>query len=429
MSSGVPLLGQAIFLLEMLGGAVIASLLLGASENRVRFFARFTLFSSSVSFVGGACGYMDMARLLGGGTFASAYLALVANAGVLAADGLVAFALGSRPLRLLRMVQRHAGLLERRAHRILCWLAVGGWALGTLNYLTLLRPAAALVQTVLNAELRRGTMGVSLGDVLAFAITVWLAFQLSALVRFILEEDVYPRVQLARGLPDALTNLLHYAILFLGFLLAVAALGMDLTRVTVLAGAFGVGIGFGLQNVVNNFVSGLIVLFERPIRLGDAIQMGDVAGEVRRIGMRSTTVRTWEGAEVIVPNASVIADKVTNWTLSDRLRRMDVPVGVAYGSAPDTVLELLLAVARAHPGVLSDPEPLAIFLGFGESALKFELRAWTGRFDQWLVIRSELGVAVYAALRDAGIEIPLPQHDVHLREDGGATEGRAGGAR
>jgi small-conductance mechanosensitive channel len=213
-----------------------------------------------------------------------------------------------------------------------------------------------------------------------------------------------------------ISALLNYAILFFGFLLAVGALGVDLNKVTLLAGAFGVGLGLGLGGVVNNFVSGLIVLFERPISVGDAIQMGDLVGEVRRIGIRSTTVRTPEGAEVIVPYASLVAEKVTNWTHSDRLRRMDVPVGVAYGTAPEKVLELLLAAARAHPGVLAEPAPVALFLGFRDSALNFELRAWTGHFSQWVAIRSELGVAVYAALRDAGIEIPFPQREVRLRE-------------
>jgi len=264
-------------------------------------------------------------------------------------------------------------------------------------------------------------MGISLGDVLAFAITVWLAFLVSTGIRFVLEEEVYPRLRLARGLPYMISNLLHYALLLLGFLLAVGALGVDLNKFTVLAGAFGVGLGFGLQGVVNNCVSGLIVLVERPIHVGDAIQMSDLAGEVRRIGIRATTVRTWEGAEVIVPNASLVSEKVTNWTYSDRLRRMDLPVGVAYGSAPEKVLELLLAVAHAHPGVLAQPVPEALFMGFGESALNFELRAWTGRFNQWAAVRSELGVAVYAALRDVGLEIPFPQREVRLRDGNGVA--------
>ena len=142
---------------------------------------------------------------------------------------------------------------------------------------------------------------------------------------------------------------MHYAVLLLGFLLAISAAGVDLNKVSLLAGAFGVGIGFGLQNVVNNFVSGLILLYERPVQLGDMVEVGGTTGEVRRIGIRSSTIRTPQGAEVIVPNSNLISDRVVNWTLSDRRRRMDIKVGVAYGTDPERVLALLVGVARAHP--------------------------------------------------------------------------------
>src|SRR5262249_22674858 len=156
----------------------------------------------------------------------------------------------------------------------------------------------------------------------AFAVTVWVAFTISSIIRFILQEDVFTRLRLARGLPAALSSLVHYFILLIGFLLRLAALGLDLHRVTILARALGVGLGLGLQNIVNNVVSGLILLVERPIQVGETVEIGDLLGEVHRIGIRSSTVRTWEGAEVIVPNGNLIADKVTNWTLSDRTRRI-----------------------------------------------------------------------------------------------------------
>ena len=200
-----------------------------------------------------------------------------------------------------------------------------------------------------------------------------------------------------------------------GFFAAIAAAGMDLGRFTILAGALGVGIGFGLQNVVNNFVSGLILLFERPIKTGDTIEVGDLIGDVRTIGIRSSTVRTWQGAEVIVPNADLISGQVINWTLSDRNRRIDVDVGVKYGTDPEQVLELLLGVARADDRILDLPEPSALFLGFGDSSLNFRLRGWTARYEEWIRIHSDLNVAVNRALADAEIEIPFPQRDLHLR--------------
>jgi small-conductance mechanosensitive channel len=440
-TSVVPLLEQLIFLFEMLAGTAALAWWLVSKRPRasrvgktvlqtnpaLRIGVRLVLLAFAGAFVAGAAGYMSLALLLGSGVLGSGFLALVFYAGVRVGDALVAFLLRVRPLRLLGMVERCRPLLERRGHGLLRWLAIVGWVILALRYYGLWSWAVALAQAALEAELQRGSLHISLGDILLFALTVWASFLLSRLIRFVLEEDVYPRLHLGRGLPLALSSLLHYALLLAGFLLALAALDVDLTKITILASAIGVGIGFGLQSVVNNFVSGLIVLFERRIDVGDAVQIGDVAGSMQQMGIRACTVRTWEGAEVIVPNATLISDKVTNWTLSDRRRRIDVAVGVAYGTAPEKVLDLLLALARAHPLVLSEPAPAALFRGFGESALRFEMQCWTDRFDLWMQIQSELAVALYAALRDAGIEIPLPQHDVRLRRgdepDSGANEG------
>jgi small-conductance mechanosensitive channel len=332
-------------------------------------------------------------------------VALAAYAAVLVMDGLLDFALRVSRLRRFGMVTRHRELLGRRARLLLRWLAAGAWAVSTLRNVGLLDPVVALGRAVLTAELRQGGIGISLGDILAVRLTLWLALLLSRLNRFVLDEDVYRRPHLERGLPCVISSLLHSSILFLAFLLVVAALGLDLNKVTILAGAFGVGLGFGLQGLVDNFVSGLIVLFERPIHAGDSIQLGDVAGKVQRMGIRSSTALTAEGAEVILPNAALVAEMVTNWTHPGQLRRLDVRVGVAYGSAPETVLDLLRAVARSHSGVVAEPAPVALFLGFGTSTLNFELRAWTSDFDRWVEIRSELGIAVYAALRGAGMEV------------------------
>jgi potassium efflux system protein len=192
---------------------------------------------------------------------------------------------------------------------------------------------------------------------------------------------------------------------------------MDLSKVTVLAGAFGVGIGFGLQSVVNNFVCGLILLFERPIHVGDTIEVGDLLGEVRRIGFRASTVRTRQGADIIIPNAQFITANVTNWTYSDRLRRIDVAVGVNYASAPNQVIELLKKVAGAHPQALKTPAPRCLFMGYGDSSINFELRAWTDQSVDYARIRSELNSAIYDAVNAAGMSFPFPQREVRLLSD------------
>jgi small-conductance mechanosensitive channel len=243
---------------------------------------------------------------------------------------------------------------------------------------------------------------------------VWASFQVSKFIRFVLQEDILPRIDLPRGVPRAITTLMNYVIVALGFVFAAAAAGLDLSRVTILAGAFGVGIGFGLQNVVNNFVSGLILIFERPIQVGDTIQIDPLIGVVKRIGIRASIVRTFDGAEVIVPNGDLIAGRVINWSLSDQLRRIDIRVGVAYGTDPQRVLDILVDVAKQEESVLKDPSPSARFLGFGDSSLDFSLWAWS-TLDEWMAVASRINVALNAALAEAGIEIPFPQRDLHVR--------------
>jgi len=201
----------------------------------------------------------------------------------------------------------------------------------------------------------------------------------------------------------------------IGFLTAVGAMGFDMNQLTVLLGAFGVGLGFGMQTVINNFVSGLILLFERPIQLGDAIEVDGVAGLVHHIGIRASVVRTFDGAEVSVPNGSLLAQRLTNWTRSDRHRRIEIPVGVAYGTDPARVIEILGGVAHDHARMLADSPPQALFQGFGDSSLDFLLRAWVADNDDWVQLRSDLAVAVHQSLAEAGIEIPFPQRDLHVR--------------
>jgi potassium efflux system protein len=173
-------------------------------------------------------------------------------------------------------------------------------------------------------------------------------------------------------------------------------------------------------------------VYERPVQVGDVVEVGAVSGEVTRIGVRSSTVRTFPGAEVIVPNATLISTEVTNWTLSDKKRRVEIAVGVAYGTPPQQVIDLLLAAVRGRAGVLLAPPPMALFVRFGESAIELVLRFWTADFDRWQQLASDVLIEVHASLGRAGIEIPFPQRDLHIRTvDGAAVKalgtGEAGG--
>jgi len=429
--AGAPLVEQALLLLEtLLAMAVLGWALAGEDLKRLvtqaneatglstlRTGAGSILLVLSVGLVASILGYMRLARLLVSSVLGGGILALELAATVQVLSGMLALALHVWPLRRLQMVQHHRNLLERRGYHLLVWLAVVGWLIRWLDYVGLFQPTLSFLESVLSARFERGSISLSLGDIVAFLLTVWVAYLLSAFIRFVLQEDVYPRKGIPRGSSYAISSLLHYIILSLGFVVGLGMLGMDFTKVSVLLGALGVGIGFGLQSVVNNFVSGLILLFERPIHVGDTIDVGDLQGEVRRIGIRASTVRTGQGADIIVPNAQFITANVTNWTLGDQLRRIDLPVGVNYGASPQQVIELLEAVARADPRVLRDPPPRCLFLSYGDSSINFELRAWTDQFADGSQIRSDLAAAVYDAVYAAGLSFPFPQREVRLLRD------------
>jgi small-conductance mechanosensitive channel len=362
-------------------------------------------------------GLSNLSDVLGNGMMRSAYVALLLYGMLKVAQSLLGYALVLRPLRLLRMVSRQRMSIRRRLDRVLTLLAGGAWIYLTLAVFGVADPLGDRIAGLLGAELTVGALSISLGDVLVFLFVVWLSFLLARFVNFVLEEDVFPRTRLARGVPYAVSSLLRYTMIFLGFMLALAAAGIELGNLTVIAGGLGVGIGFGLQNVTNNFVSGLILLFERPVQVGDVVQImsQNLWGEIRRIGIRASVVHTFDGAEVVVPNGHLISDSVTNWTLSDRRRRIEVNVGVEYGTDAQRVIDLLLETAQSHPQVLEVPAPRAFFLSFGDSALLFLLRAWIADFDEGYRVRSELSVSIQRALREAGIGVPFPQRDLHLR--------------
>ncbi len=348
-------------------------------------------------------GFANLALFVAHSILSSAFAAVLLYTIIRIANGLVTFALYVPPLSLAAAVQKNRGLLERRFSFLLHIAGFGAWLWFVLEELSLRKPLWDRLGFLLNDQLKFGP--VSAATLLEFALTVWAAFLISRFVRFLLEEEIFQRVRLAAGMPFAISTLLHYAILFVGFYLAAAILVGDMTKFTILAGAFSVGIGFGLQNIVNNFVSGIIVLFERPVKLGDVIQVGTDIGTIRRIGIRATVMRTQGGAELIIPNGRLISDPVTNFTLSDRRRRMDVAIATPATVDPKLVLDLLVATAGSTDGVSETPAPTAELIKVAGGILSFELHASTAAIDDWLKVRSELTIEITAAFQKAGIVI------------------------
>jgi len=224
------------------------------------------------------------------------------------------------------------------------------------------------------------------------------------------------RTALEKGTAFALERGAGYVFFVFGLVLGIQSVGLDLSTLAVLGGAVGIGIGFGLQNIAKNFASGLVLLVERPIKVGDRVEVGELVGDVTHIGGRGTWIRTNDNVVMIVPNSEFVEQRVTNWTANDRQIRIHVPVGVSYDSDPEVVTRILIQTALANTHVLKSPAPEVIFTGFGESSLDFALRAWTiTQVRTPPVLRSQLYYAIFAAFRSEGITIPFPQRDLHLK--------------
>jgi small-conductance mechanosensitive channel len=330
------------------------------------------------------------------------------------ADTLIYLALGSNLIQKVNIVRDDFNYIYKKAGTLANLLLWGLFFVISLNIFRIKDAVFQWINGLFTNGIKVGDAEITLGSILIFIFVIWISIVVSRIIRHVLEKDVFPRVETAKGVPSTVTLFLRIILISSGFFLAAAAAGIKLSNLSIVLGAFSVGIGFGLQNIFNNMVSGLILALERPIKVGDVVQVGELIGSVRSIGLRSSNVKSFDGAEVIVPNGNLISTEMINWTLSDSNRRMDIRIGVAYGSDTDAVIKLLQEIALDHPEVYKIPPPTAYFTGFGDSALDFRLLAWTN-IDKRLAVESDLNGAINKALKKARIEIPFPQRDLHIR--------------
>ncbi|MDD4356887.1 MAG: mechanosensitive ion channel [Smithellaceae bacterium] len=244
-----------------------------------------------------------------------------------------------------------------------------------------------------------------------------LLLYLTSKINKIVTHKLLAKSRIDYGVRAATGSIIKYILLIIGFVIILQTAGINLSSLTILFGALGIGIGFGLQNVINNFVSGLIILFERPIKVGDRIEVAGVAGDVIDISMRATTIVTNDNISIIVPNSQFISETVINWSHTDRNVRFNYPVGVSYKEDPQVVKKVLLEVALDNRGVLKEPKPDVLFTEYANSAMIFNLRVWTREFvNRPGVLKSQLYYEIFRRFREEGIEIPFPQSDIHIKE-------------
>lgn len=247
-------------------------------------------------------------------------------------------------------------------------------------------------------------------SLLILVLTIYSARRLPALLEF----AVLQRMDMGPGGSYTVRTLSGYIVVAVGIIVALGQIGASWSQIQWMAAALSVGIGFGLQEIVANFISGLIILFERPIRVGDVVTVGDTDGVVTKIKIRATTIRNWDNKELLVPNKEFITSRLLNWTLSDQTTRLLLPIGIEFGSDPVKAMDIIINIARNHPNVLEDPAPLASFEAFGDSSLRLFLRAYVGILDYRIPVTTDLHTQIYCALREAGIGIAFPHRDVHL---------------
>lgn len=260
-----------------------------------------------------------------------------------------------------------------------------------------------------------GKTQITVWTIIALVLLFIALHLLTSRVQRLVTDKLMAKSRYDIGVRVATGSIVRYAILTVGLIVILQVVGVDLSTLTILLGALGVGIGFGLQTITNNFVSGLIILFERPVKVGDRVEVGGIAGNVVRISIRATEIITNDNISIIVPNSEFISNTVINWSHSDRAVRFNFEIGVSYGEDPEVVRETLLEIANANDGVIKDRKPDVLLKEFGDSAVTFNLRVWTQEYaDRPGVLHSQLNYEIARRFKEKGIRIPFPQRDVHI---------------
>jgi potassium efflux system protein len=383
-------------------------------DRRLRWLVRLSCVLFIVILVMVVAGYIGIASTLRDVVFGGLGLGLVFVSASYVLTGLALALLWMPPLRDIALVRQERWTIASKVRQGVRFVSFIGWLIATLTISGFFGRILDLVGAILATEWEIGAVTLNVSALIYGALIFLATLVISRFVRFLLETPVDSKYTFSVGAAFAISKLLRYAIVVIGFLFAIVVMGFDLTSVTVLAGALGVGLGFGLQSIFNNFFSGLILLMEQPIQINDVTKIGDLMGTVKKVGIRATQIETFDGAEVIVPNADFISKTVLNWTKSNRRRRVEIDVGVAYGTEPDEVIGILEAVAAEDENVGDDPKSFAVFTGFGESSLNFRLYAWLTDLSDLVAKAGAIRKDVLLKLREASITVPFPQRDVRV---------------
>jgi len=364
--------------------------------------------------VSNVLGYTNLSELAVKICTNSSVITIVFYGVLMIAGGIITGIIHSLFTRKVSFDQNKKFDIEKKALKIIRVIVVFYWFYFFLEVVDLWLPITEYLSQKISRPFVIGTLSFTIGSILSFILILTISYLVTSFISFLLDGDSLKSLKLPKGIPTVISLVVRYFIIAFGIVLALSSLGIDLSKFNLMAGALGLGIGFGLQTVISNFISGLILIFERPILPGDTVEVNNLLGKVKRIGVRSSTISTFDGAEVVVPNNNLVADDLINWTLSNNIKRIEVSIGTKYGSDPNEILKILSNVANENPDVLKNPAPLILFDEFGDSSLNFKLRFWVP-YEIGLQVKSDVSIAVYNKFKEFDIEIPFPQQDVHIK--------------
>lgn len=401
--------GMIVFILYLIRHRVFDSFIKPYFLKAIYRFLLFLVILLGVSLLANFYGAVQLATRITEGSFVLIHASLIFYTLSLILSGYIVVILRRRISSASHILDKFSRRVENTTTLLIklgmffWWFLIVSKVVGIHSYIVEFKnETLALSWTIASTT-------ISVQSIFDFIVIIFGTWFIARLVNTILHVEVFSRFSFARGMPTAISTTLNYIIVISGSLIALSSLGVSQEQFTLVFGALGVGIGFGLRNIIANFVSGIIMVFERPVQIGDTIEINKTMGKVMGIGTRSSTIKTFDGSEVIIPNADFIAKEITNWTLSDERRRKVLVFKVDFDSDIEKVMQIMKDVAVAHPDVLEDPEPITAFEGFGEYYLEFKLYFWLT--ENLIGAQSDIAIGIYKELKRAGIKMPLPKQE------------------
>jgi len=387
--------------------------LLARGLRIIKLFTKLFSLLMVVAFIANTIGSVKLANLLINSTVRTLTFSAIVITIVIILNSMMILFIKGKHAQSIPMFEKLKDLIDKYVRPLINWGAFILWFIGALIFFRLSRPFSNWISELMDTEFKISTVSISIGGIVSFILIIFFTYIIIRFVKNIFRDDWVTNSRLPRGTAEAMSMLIRYVVVAFGIYLALDAIGINMDKFGFMAGALGVGIGFGLQSVVLNFIAGLILSFEQPIHVGDIIEVDQDMGEVMEIGVRASKIMTWNGSEVIIPNGALISNRVVNWTLTDQKRRLVIPFRTAFNAIPKEVIEILKTVAVKHPNTLDIPAPMAMFNGYGSSSLDFTLYCWVD-FNVSLTTKSDIAVNAHEALAEAGIPVPLPVQIIQI---------------